>query len=143
MHHTHVMEMNSIRRVLLHGGTDESFDAAARFAVRMVDTFGAELHVVYVVEEPLSAGWTAEVTPDKLPELHQAIEEEARERLARLMPNGQDSVVIAIRTGGDAAAELTRYTAENSIDLAILQRADDQAHAMLDKGRCSLLVLRA
>jgi nucleotide-binding universal stress UspA family protein len=137
------MEMNNIRRVLLHGGTDESFDTAARFAVRLVDTFGAELHVVYVVDEPLSAGWTAEVTPDKLPELHQAIEEEARDRLERLMPASQASVTIAIRTGGDAAAELIRYTAENSIDLAILQRADEQAHAMLDKGRCALLVLRA
>jgi nucleotide-binding universal stress UspA family protein len=143
MHSHHVMEMNSIRRVLLHGGTDESFDVAARFAGRLVDTFGAELHVVYVVDGPLSAGWTAEVTPDKLPELHQAIEEEARERLARLIPTAQESVTIAIRTGGDPAAELTRYTAENSIDLAILQRADDQAHALLDKARCAVLVLRA
>lgn len=136
------METNNIRRVLLHGGSDEAFDAAARFAGRLVEKFGAELHVVYTVAEPLSAGWTAEVPPDRLPELHQAIEEEARARLARLAPGAQDSVVIAIRTGGDQADELTRYTTENLIDLAILQGADEHAHAMLDKGRCALLVLR-
>jgi nucleotide-binding universal stress UspA family protein len=136
-----MMETNGIRRVLLHGSSDESFDASARFAGRLVEKFGAELHVVYVVDEPLAAGWTAEITPDKLPELHQAIEAEARERLARVLPAGQDAVVVAIRTG-DAADELTRYTTENLIDLAIVQGGDDNAHALLDKGRCALLVLR-
>jgi len=134
------MEMNGIRRVLLHGSTDESFDGSARFAARLVETFGAELHVVYIIDEPLSAGWTAEVSPDKLPELHQAMEAEARERLARVMPE-QDRVVVAIRTG-EAAAELTAYTIEHMIDLAIVQGADAHAHALLDNGRCALLVLR-
>ncbi len=135
-----VMEMNGIRRVLLHGGSDESFDGSARFAARLVETFGAELHVVYTIEEPLSAGWTAEVAPDKLPELHQAMETEARERLMRLIPE-QERVIVAIRTG-DPTVELTRYTTEHMIDLAIVQGADAHAHAMLDEGRCALLVLR-
>lgn len=135
------MEINNIRRVLLHGSSDEAFDSSARFAGRLVEKFGAELHIVYIVEQPLSAGWTAEMAADKLPELHQAIETEARERLSRLLPAGQDSVVIAIRTG-DAADELTRYTTENLIDLAIVQGADAHAHALVDKGRCALLVLR-
>lgn len=135
------MDTNSIRRVLLHGSSDEAFDASARFAARLVEKFGAELHVVYTVDEPLSAGWTAEMAADKLPELHQAIEEEARERLSRLLPAGQDAVVIAIRTG-NAADELTRYTAEHMIDLAIVQGADAHAHALLDDGRCAVLVLR-
>ena len=135
------MDTNSIRRVLLHGSSDEAFDASAGFAARLVEKFGAELHVVYTVDEPLSAGWTAEMAADKLPELHQAIEEEARERLSRLLPAGQDAVIIAIRTG-NAADELTRYTAEHMIDLAIVQGADAHAHALLDDGRCAVLVLR-
>lgn len=129
-----------MRRVLLHGTREESFDESVRFARRLVEGFGAELHVVYTVDEPLSAGWTAETTPDKLPELHQAIEEEARERLARVLPE-QDNVVVAIRTG-DIGEELVRYTAEHTIDLAILSGHDDHARTLLDKGRCSVLVLR-
>lgn len=135
------MEMNGIRRVLLHGSRDDSFDSSARFAGRLIEKFGAELHVVYIIDEPLSAGWTAEIAAEKLPELHQAMEAEARERLAHLLPAGQDSVVIAIRTG-DPADELTRYTTEHMIDLAIVQGPDGPAHALLDKGRCALLVLR-
>lgn len=130
-----------MRRVLLHGSRDESFDRSARFAGRLVEGFGAELHVVYTIDEPLSAGWTAETTPDKLPELHQAIEEEARERLARVLTAPQDRVVIAIRTG-NVGEELLRYTAEHTIDLAIVSGHDEHARALLDKGRCSVLVLR-
>jgi nucleotide-binding universal stress UspA family protein len=112
-----------------------------RFARRLVETFGAELHVLYTVGQPLSAGWTAEVTPDKLPELHQAIEEEARERLERIIPGAQGTVTIAIRTG-DPAVELPQYTAEHTIDLAIMQGHDAPTRALLEHGHCSVLVLR-
>jgi hypothetical protein len=135
------MTMNGIRRVLLHGSSDESFDDSMRFAGRLVEKFGAELHVVYIIDEPLSAGWTAEIAAEKLPELHQAMETEARERLSRLVPAGQESVVVAIRTG-DPADELVRYTTEHTIDLAIVHGAEGHVHGLLDKGRCSLLVLR-
>jgi nucleotide-binding universal stress UspA family protein len=136
-----VMSRDTVRRVLLHGGSDEGFDASVRFAGRLVETFGAELHVVYTVEDPLSAGWTAELAAEKLPELHQAIEAEARERLARAIPSQQETVTIAIRSG-DPAVELPRYTAEHAIDLAIVQGHDEHARALLDHGHCSVLVLR-
>lgn len=58
------MAADNLRRVLLHGGSGEGFDVSVRFAGRLVETFGAELHVVYTVEEPLSAGWTAEIAAD-------------------------------------------------------------------------------
>jgi hypothetical protein len=93
------------------------------------------------VDEPLSAGWTAETTPDRLPELHQAIEEEARERLARVFGDRAGDIAIAIRTG-DAARELSRYTAENAVDLAIVRGGDEHARALVAHGHCSVLVLR-
>jgi hypothetical protein len=136
-----VMAMETMRRVLLHGGSDEGFDASVRFAGRLAKTFAAELHVVYTVAEPLSAGWTAELAAEKLPELHQAIEAEARERLGRLIPGEQDAVTIAIRTG-DPSVELPRYTAEHAIDLAIVQAYDEHARALLAHGHGSVLVLR-
>jgi nucleotide-binding universal stress UspA family protein len=135
------MAIDSMRRVLLHGGSDEGFDNTVRFAGRLVGTFGAELHVVYTGEGPLSAGWTAEMAAEKLPELHQAVETEARERLERVIPGLQETVTIAIRAG-DPSAELARYTAENTIDLAIVKGHDEHARALLDHGHCSVLVLR-
>ena len=35
-----------------------------------------------------------------------------------------------------------RYTAEHTIDLAIVHGHDEHARALLDRGHCSVLVLR-
>ena len=80
-----------MREVLLHGGTGEAFDRSVSFARLLVESFGARLHVLYTVEEPLHAGWTSEMSPELMPDLHQAVEAEARERLSPyIAPEEQD-----------------------------------------------------
>jgi nucleotide-binding universal stress UspA family protein len=139
-----------MREVLLHGGLDESFDRSVGFARRLAESFGARLHVLYTVEEPLSAGWTSEVSAERMPEVHQAMESEARDRLSQFIPlEEQDrlGVQIALRTG-PAEEELARYAESHRIDLAIVQAAlgDDEAidlaQALLGQSRCAVLVLR-
>ena len=139
-----------MREVLLHGSGDDSFDRSVAFARRLAESFGARLHIMYTIEEPLSAGWTAEVSADRMPEVHEAMETEARERLSRLIPEDQQEqlgVQLVLRTG-PARKELVRYTKEQNIDLAIVyapadaNRGADIARALLDEGRCAVLVLR-
>jgi nucleotide-binding universal stress UspA family protein len=139
-----------MREVLLHGGLDESFDRSVGFARRLAESFGARLHVLYTVEEPLSAGWTSEVGAERMPEVHQAMEAEARERLARFIPAEEQDrlgVQIALRTG-QAEDELVRYADTHRIDLAIVQAPPDDneatslAQALLARSRCAVLVLR-
>jgi hypothetical protein len=143
------MTESGMRVILLHGGPDEAFDRSVLFARRMAESFGASLHVMYTIEDPLSAGWTAEMSAERLPEIHEAMETEARDRLSRLISHDDQerlNVQFALRTG-PAAEELVRYTTEHDVDLAIVQTrpgdADmEHAHALLDKGRCAVLVLR-
>jgi hypothetical protein len=138
----------AMREVLLHGGSDEAFDRSIGFARRLAESFGARLHIVYTLEDPLSAGWTAEVGAERLPEVHQAIEEEARTRLSRIMSAADQDrlgVQLAIRTG-PAEQEVVRYTEDHPIDLAIVQvppgGQPDLAQALIAAGRCAVLVLR-
>jgi nucleotide-binding universal stress UspA family protein len=142
------MTAGNMRHVLLHGGSDEAFDRSASFARRLAESFGARLHVVYTVDQPLGAGGIiSEMNPEQLPELHQAVEAEARERLARLIPaDDQDrlgvEIVILFGPGPD---ELVRYTKTHSIDLAIVKASSDgsgAAEALLQNADCSVLVLR-
>ena len=137
-----------MQHILLHGGSDDAFDRSVVFARRMAESFGSRLHVLYTVEEPLSAGWTSEMSAERLPEVHEAMATEAQERLARLIPLEDQErlgVEFALRTG-PAAEELVRYTTERNIDLAIVQvRGTDDtalAHKLLEDGRCAVLVLR-
>jgi nucleotide-binding universal stress UspA family protein len=139
-----------MREILLHGGHDDAYDRSVLFARRLAETFGARLHILYTLEDPLSAGWTAEVSADRLPELHNAIEEEARERLARLIGlEDQEAlnIQLELRTG-PAEREITRFTEERTVDLAILQaplgsaKSLELARALIEHGRCAVLVLR-
>lgn len=143
------MPSGTMREVLLHGGADEVFDRSVAFAKQLADSFGARLHIVYTVEDPLAAGWTAELGTELLPEVHQAIESEARERLARtisLEDQERLGVELVIRIGPEER-EVVLYTEEHPIDLAIVQapageRHRNLAHALIDQGRCAVLVLR-
>ena len=143
------MSESAMREILLHGGPEEGFDRSVLFARRMAESFGARFHVLYTVEEPLSAGWTAEMSAERLPEVHEAMEAEARERLARFIPvDDQDRLGVQVSLAtGPADEELIRYTVDHDVDLAIVQaRAGDDdsrlAHALLERGRCAVLVLR-
>ncbi|MBA3887357.1 MAG: universal stress protein, partial [Acidobacteria bacterium] len=112
-----------MRQVLLHGGSDESFDRSVDFARRLAGSFGARIHVVYTVEDPLSAGWTAEMGVERMPDVHQAMLAEARERLGQyISPEEQETlgIEIALRIG-PATQEIVQYTKEHAIDLAIVQ----------------------
>jgi hypothetical protein len=139
-----------LRNILLHGGLDEAYDRSVLFARRIAESFGARLHILYTLEDPLNAGWTAEVGAERLPEVHSAVEEEARERLAGIIPIDEQNrldIRLELRTG-PAERELVRFTEEQTVDLAILQapigndKAMDLARALLDRGRCAVLVLR-
>lgn len=138
-----------MRQVLLHGASDELFDRSVDFARRLAESYGARMHVVYTVEDPLSAGWTSEMGVERMPDVHQAMVEEARERLAsHISREEQDrlNIEIALRIG-PASQELVRYTEEHAIDLAIVQASPASgdtavARALLDGGRCAVLVLR-
>jgi nucleotide-binding universal stress UspA family protein len=139
----------SMRELLLHGGADAAFSRSVAFARQLTESFAARLHVLYTVEDPLSAGWTAEVSAERLPEVHQAMEAEVRERLAQLISLEDQErlgVKIVLRTG-PAETELVRYANERAIDLAIVQATSDgpgadAARALLDHGHCAVLVLR-
>jgi hypothetical protein len=142
-------ERATMRDVLLHGGAFEAFDRSVVFARQLAESFGARLHIVYTVEDPLSAGWTAELSAERLPQVHQAIEEEARQRLARAIPIEDQErlgIELVIRVGPEED-EVVRYTAEHPVDLAVVQapsadRHKGLAHALIERGRCAVLVLR-
>lgn len=144
-----------MREILLHGrrpddgdGGDDTFDRSVTFARRLAESFAARLHIVYTVED--ASGWTEEIRPEQLPIVHEAIEQEARERLQRIIGEEDQirlGVEIALRTG-PTARELAAYTEERNIDLAVLQvplgdgRSADLARSLIEHGRCAVLVLR-
>ena len=54
-----------MQHILLHGGMDETYDRSVVFARRLAESFGAELDIVYTVDDPV--GWVEEIRPEQLP----------------------------------------------------------------------------
>ena len=139
----------TMREVLLHGDAGEAFDRSVAFARQLAEAFGGRLHIVYTLADPLAAGWTAEMAAERLPEMHQAIEEEALERLSRVIPAADQErlgIELVIRTG-PPEQEVVRYANEHPIDLAIVHAPvaagrSGLANALLESARCAVLVLR-
>jgi len=139
----------TMREILLHGEAGEAFDRSVAFARQLAEAFGGRLHIVYTLEDPLAAGWTAEIAAERLPEMHQAIEEEALERLSRVIPAADQErlgIELVIRTG-PPEQEVVRYANEHPIDLAIVHAPvaagrSGLANALLESARCAVLVLR-
>src|SRR4029453_6889758 len=137
-----------MKEILLHGGHDDAYDRSVLFAVRLAESFSARLHVVYTVED--AVGWVEEIRPEQLQAVHQAIEQEARESLEGVISiEEQDRLNInLVLRMGPADRELTAFTEEENVDLAILQaplsnpRSVEICRALIDHGRCAVLVLR-
>ena len=129
--------------VLLHIG-DTLPNAADATAVRaLADGLGATLHVMFTQTDPLNAGWQAEVDAAGLPDVHQAMEEEARTKLRPIFGSDAELPTIQIRTG-DPVRAICDYAVEANIDLVIVGLAGEEekslGSALIGAAPCSVLV---
>lgn len=139
--------MGDPMNILLHfGATEPSAESVTAFRP-MIDAAGARLHVIYTHADPLLAGGQTDMNPAVMPELHQGMEAEAREKLLALFGHAADSATIQIRSG-DPIRAIVDYANEAAIDLIVVGLAtegDEEssvARGVLDATRCSLLVWR-
>ncbi len=137
-----------MKNVLLHiGATMPSAEDVTAFRP-LVDALGARLHVIYTHADPLSAGGQTEMPTSGMPEMHQAMEAEAREKLADVFGHDADAAMIQIRAG-DPIRAIVDYTNETTVDLIVVGLASEGdeetslARAVLDATTCSLLVWRS
>jgi nucleotide-binding universal stress UspA family protein len=136
-------------RIVVHTDLTEASDSALEHGRLLARAFKAELHVLHIVGEPLAASWTSETATKALPELHDAIDAEVRERLSQFFSETDMErlqATVAIRTGG-VAEELARYAETEDADLIVLggTRGGDAlevAKQVLERTASSIFVVR-
>jgi nucleotide-binding universal stress UspA family protein len=141
------------RRIVVHTDLSDASGAAVRYARALAESLGGTLQFLHVVQEPLSAGWTAEVGASALPELQQAMEIEAELWLDGVLPEDEQErfkASLDVETG-DIAEEIVRYANEQEADIVVLSAtanggpdaADTStAEDVVRKCRCSVFVVR-
>jgi nucleotide-binding universal stress UspA family protein len=141
------------RQIIVHTDFTDASVAAVHYARALAEAFGGTLRFLHVLQEPLSAGWTSEVSTAALPEVQQAIEAEAEQWLDEVLPESEQErfeASLDFETG-DIAEEIVRYANEQQADIVVLSASaaagsdsSDTAAAedVVAKCRCSVFVVR-
>ncbi len=142
-----------VRRIVVHTDFSEASAAAVQYARILAADLGATLQFLHVLQEPLSAGWTAEVSTSALPEVQHAMEIEAEQWIDRVLPeNDQERFQASLDfETGDLAEEIIRYAEEQAADIVILSTPRDGdpqtpdarvAEEVVRRCRCSVFIVR-
>jgi len=142
-----------ISRILVPTDFSADADAAFRYASELARPFHAEVHVLHVVDNPLSAGmWSSDVYTAEIVGLQIDLVHDAEERLARSVPSGAESVTTEVRTGSPTR-QILDTARERGIDLIVMGThgrtgvahvvMGSVAERVLRQAPCPVLAMRA
>lgn len=142
-----------ISRILVPTDFSVDADAAFRYALELARTFQAEIHLLYVVDNPLSAGmWSSEIYAAEIAGLQVNLVRDAEERLKQLVPAGVERVSTEVRTGSPTA-QILDTACDRGSDLIVMGThgrtgiahvvMGSVAERVLRQAPCPVLALRA
>jgi nucleotide-binding universal stress UspA family protein len=112
--------MTKPERILVPTDFSPTANAAKAYATALAEAFGASLHVLHVIPDPLALGWGVDAA--YLPQLLERTERQVREELdGQLSPEerGKFRAQFAVETGLPAA-KIAEYADRNRIDLIVM-----------------------
>jgi universal stress protein A len=106
--------------ILVPTDFSEASNAAKAYATVLAEAFGATLHVLHVIADPLAMGWGVDAA--YLPQLLERTERNVRERLESLLKPEDRSkfrVQLSVETGSPVD-RIIAYAEKNHIDLIVM-----------------------
>ena len=112
--------MINLRTILVPSDFSECSEAALRYGLELARRFDARLHLLHVVQDPLTQPWAAEGFSAPLFEVVDKWQREARERLLLSVPEADRDRVTVVSTVAWPYAEILRHAIEHNIDLIVM-----------------------
>ena len=112
--------MTKLHQILVPTDFSEAANAAKAYATVLAEAFGARLHVLHVVPDPLAGGWSVDAA--YLPQMLERTEAHAHQQLeAFLTPEERArlQVQLVVETGAPVGAILG-YAKKHGIDLIVM-----------------------
>lgn len=112
--------MITLKQILVPTDFSDTAGVAAKYARALATAFGADLHLLHVLENPYLAYDPMSFTPPD--NFFEELEAETRTRLLRLLEDWEPlhPHVDVVTTRGSAFVEIIRYAKEHKIDLIVL-----------------------
>jgi len=112
--------MINLKTILVPFDFSECSEAALRYGLELARRFDARVHLLHVVQDPLTQPWAAEGFSIPLFEVVDKWQKDAKARLARSVPQGDAGRVTVAATVAWPYAEILRYALEHNVDLIVM-----------------------
>ena len=112
--------MASPRSILVPTDFSEAANAAKKYATVLADSFGATLHILHVIPDPLAMGWGVDAA--YLPQLLERTERTVREQLEGALgpeERAKCQAQLAVETGAPVD-RIIEYAQKHGIDLIVM-----------------------
>lgn len=112
--------MTKPRQILVPTDFSDESNAAKLYATMLAESFGATLHVLHVIPDPLAMGWGVDAA--YLPQLLERTERNVREQLEKVLTAEERkkfSARVAVETGSPVP-RIVEYAGRNGIDLIVM-----------------------
>jgi nucleotide-binding universal stress UspA family protein len=113
--------MIDLKRVVVATDFGKTSAAALRYGVEVAATFGASLHALHVITEPLHATWASYAPGATFLGAVERFKAAASDRLESLVPAEDLAAGRAVlaTTWGDASDEILEYASDHDVDLIV------------------------
>jgi nucleotide-binding universal stress UspA family protein len=112
--------MITLKTILVPSDFSECSGAAVRYGLELARRFDAQLHLLHVVQDPLTQPWAAEGFSIPLVDAVDKWRHDARLRLAGQVPAADGERVTVAATVASPFPEILRYATENNVDLIVM-----------------------
>ena len=120
-------------RILVPIDFSETAQHALDYAGDLAQMFGAEVHLLHVVPDPVAQGWAGEATGMVIPDLLRTWEADSDQRLQDIAIEGV--TVERVTAVGHDFVEILKYASGNGIDLIVMGTHGRQTHAARQRCR--------
>ena len=111
--------MIKLNTILVPSDFSECSDAAVRYGLELARRFDARLHLLHVIQDPVTQPWVADGMPPLLDDLEER-QASATARLAASVPAADAGRVTVVTTIATPLYEILRYADEHAVDLIVM-----------------------
>jgi nucleotide-binding universal stress UspA family protein len=112
--------MINLRTILVPFDFSECSDEALQYGLELARRFGASLHLLHVVPDPVAQPWAAEGFSVPVFEVVEKWQKQAEERLRAAVPDADRHRVTVVSVIATPYAEILAYAAAHAVDLIVM-----------------------
>jgi nucleotide-binding universal stress UspA family protein len=112
--------MITLKTILVPSDFSECSEEALRYGLELARRFNASLHLLHVVQDPITMPWAAEGFSAPLFEVVDEWEKQALDRLKAAVPDADRDRVTVAAMVATPYAEILAYAAAHNVDLIVM-----------------------